>query len=290
MKSSPYCRHMRFRNCQIREAVITIIFLMVLAHLWISVTNSLRTQRNEISISLKDISVNRSFRIAVIGDMHTREDRGALSKLRDLLTKVKESDPDLVLFLGDYTSNPRFIDDLTEHRRNVVDVLASILHYPSVFVLGNYENWSEPEKWRKEFLTSDLKVLENETQIIETKSGIICIRGLGDSFTNRFTYVDYPVGCESLPRITITHDPAGAFHSEMEGLVIAGHTHCGQVSLPLIGAIWVPSIAPRNATCGLYQDENITLYVTSGVGTSILPIRYGAQSHWDFINLTYSSD
>ena len=76
----------------------------------------------------------------------------------------------------------------------------------------------------------------------------------------------------------------------MEGLVIAGHTHCGQVSLPLIGAIWVPSIAPRNATCGLYQDENITLYVTSGVGTSILPIRYGAQSHWDFINLTYSSD
>ncbi len=265
----------------------TIISLMLLVYLWISVVSSIQTKRNEISISLKDISVNRSFRIAVIGDLHIREDRGAISKIRDLLYNIKESDPDLVLFLGDYTSNPRFIDDLTAHRKDVVDVLASILYYPSVFVLGNYENWSEPEKWRKEFLNSNLEVLENETLVVETKSGEICIRGLGDSFTNKFLYVDYPQVCDSLPKITITHDPAGAFHQAIEGLVIAAHTHCGQISLPLVGALWVPSNAPKKAICGEFRDKNKTLFVTSGVGTSILPFRYGAQSQWDLINLRY---
>lgn len=46
----------------------------------------------------------------------------------------------------------------------------------------------------------------------------------------------------------------------------------------------MPAEAPREATCGLYQDAT-RLWVTSGVGTSILPIRLGAQSQWDLLTL-----
>lgn len=254
-------------------------------HLWVSINNSLSTEQNDISIFLEDAALTQTVRIAVLGDLHINENYNSLTKLSRLIKTVKSSDPDLVLFLGDYTSNPRYIDDIAAHRKNIIRVLTSISHYPSIFVMGNYESWSDPDKWRKEFSNSNLDLLENETQIIKTKSGIICIRGFGDSFTNRFTYIDYPVECQSLPKVTITHDPAAAFHSEMKGLVIAAHTHCGQVSLPLVGAIWIPSDTPRKATCGLYEDENVTLFVTSGVGTSVLPIRYGTQSQWDLINL-----
>ena len=47
----------------------------------------------------------------------------------------------------------------------------------------------------------------------------------------------------------------------------------------------MPSGAPSSAHCGLYKDSERTVFVTSGVGTSILPLRYGAQSQWDLIEL-----
>jgi predicted MPP superfamily phosphohydrolase len=65
----------------------------------------------------------------------------------------------------------------------------------------------------------------------------------------------------------------------------AAHTHCGQIRLPILGALWMPTEAPREATCGLYQDTKRLLWVTAGVGTSILPIRIGAQSEWDLLTL-----
>ena len=82
------------------------------------------------------------------------------------------------------------------------------------------------------------------------------------------------------PKLTITHDPAGAFDHRIKGLV----THWGQVSLPFIGPLWVPTDAPSFAHCGLCEGD-ITVFTTSGVGVAILPIRYRAQSQWDFISL-----
>ncbi|MFT5008052.1 MAG: hypothetical protein ACI9PX_000455 [Reinekea sp.] len=90
--------------------------------------------------------------------------------------------------------------------------------------------------------------MENETRLITTINGSVCIRGLGDKFTNRYKYVDYPAACQGLPQLTITHDPAGAFDKHVTGLVLAGHTHCGQVSLPFIGSLWV---LPGQATISL---------------------------------------
>ena len=270
-----------FIRSKIFYFVISLIVLGI--YLQVSITQTLKTKKNELSIKTEFFLENEVFKIAVIGDIHVSENPKSIIELKNLLRDIKSSEPDLVLFLGDYISNPRFVNDLNLHRQHIVKILGSINPFPSLFVMGNYESWSSPEVWKNEFRISNLDVLENETQIVETKGGAICVRGLGDSFTNRFSYVDYPSDCDNLNKITITHDPAGAFHPEMRGLVFAGHTHCGQVSLPLIGALWVPSDAPRNATCGFYQDENITLYVTSGIGTSILPIRYGAQSQWEMI-------
>ena len=71
--------------------------------------------------------------------------------------------------------------------------------------------------------------------------------------------------------------------SGMDGLFISGHTHCGQISFPFIGPLWVPTEAPKEAHCGLYQDNMRTVFTTSGVGTTIFPVRFGAQSNWDLL-------
>jgi uncharacterized protein len=251
-----------------------------------TILKNLQVKRNDVSISINDPDVKPVLlSIAVIGDTHLTEHREALAAFGELLLEIKASKPDLIIFVGDYITRPNRVNNISKHREAVINALKLVDPIPRAAVLGNYESWSGAEKWLAEFERLGVDVLENEVTVLETAKGPVCIRGLGDKFTKRFRYVDYPAGCKELSKLTITHDPAGAFDSRVTGLVIAGHTHCGQVSLPYIGPLWVPSDAPSLAHCGLYQDSIRTVFVTSGVGTSILPLRFGTQSHWDFISL-----
>ena len=81
------------------------------------------------------------------------------------------------------------------------------------------------------------------------------------------------------------HDSAEAFNPSVRGLILAGHKHCGQISTPFEEPICMPSKAPREAYCGLHQDEQRQVYVSSGLGTSILPFRFNAQASWDLITI-----
>ena len=265
---------------------LAIILGIVGAFFAYDMIKNLQTERNDVSISINDRDVKPvSLSIAVIGDTHLTERREALAAFRALLLEIKASKPDLIIFVGDYITRPNRVDNISKHREAVINSLKLVDPIPRAAVLGNYESWSGADKWLAEFERLGVDVLENEVTILETAKGPVCIRGLGDKFTKRFRYVDYPTGCKELSKLTITHDPAGAFDRSVTGLVIAGHTHCGQVNLPYIGPLWVPSDAPSLAHCGLYQDSIRTVFVTSGVGTSILPLRFGTQSQWDFISL-----
>jgi len=250
-----------------------------------AISQNLQTQRNDVSISINDPNVApTSLSIAVIGDTHLPEGLEPLAAFRELLLEVKAAKPDLVLLVGDYIFDPKS-EQLSAHREKIINAMKLIDPVPRAVVLGNYESWSNADNWLAEFERLGVDVMENEVTVLETAKGLVCARGLGDKFTSRFGYVDYPDECKSIPKLTITHDPAGAFDRRMEGLVIAGHTHCGQVSLPFIGPLWVPTDAPSFAHCGLHEGGDMTVFVTSGVGTAILPLRYGAQSQWDFISL-----
>ena len=271
-----------------RKFLVTVLLLGAIGAYFIyAISQNLQTERNDVSISINDPDVTpTSLSIAVIGDTHLREGPEPLTAFRELLLEIKAAEPDLVLLVGDYIFDPSS-EQLTIHRENIVNALKLVDPVPRAVVLGNYESWSNAEDWLSEFERLGVDAMENEVTILETKKGPVCVRGLGDKFTSRFGYVDYPDKCKSLPKLTITHDPAGAFDRRVKGLVIAGHTHCGQVSLPFIGPLWVPTDAPSFAHCGLYEGGDMTVFVTSGVGTAILPLRYGAQSQWDMLKLSW---
>ena len=103
-------------------------------------------------------------------------------------------------------------------------------------MLCNYESWSDAETWFAEFVRRGVDTLENDTQFIATKNGPIFVRGFGDKYSGRFEFSGYPEACRGLPRFSITHHPAGAFENGVTGLVIAAHTHFGQLRLPFVGA------------------------------------------------------
>ncbi len=274
------------------------------AYLLYAIFENLRTQRHDISISITDPDVApTTLSVAVIGDIHLSGDRESLDAFRGLLLEVKNARPDLVAFVGDYIDHSivTFIIDLIKghdrhsrdaalsaQRENIINALKLVDPLPRVVVLGNHETLSDAGQWLVAFDRLAVDVLENSVDVIKIGADFICIRGLGDSHTNRFRYIDFPSECDGLPKLTITHDPAGAFDNRMTGLVISGHTHCGQIRFPLIGPLWVPSKAPQSAHCGLYQDSKKMVFVTSGVGTSILPVRLGAPSQWDMLHLSWN--
>ena len=55
----------------------------------------------------------------------------------------------------------------------------------------------------------------------------------------KYAYVEFPDSCDNQVKFSVTHDPAGAFDPKVKGLVLAAHTHCGQVRLPFYGALWI---------------------------------------------------
>ena len=230
---------------------------------------------------------HQDLRVAVLSDLHLDDTEEDYAALESLIGDVMAEKPDLVMLLGDYTQHPRDIANIDAHRTRLIATLEALATIPTFAVLGNYETWSEPDRWRGEFNRSKITLLHND--VIETgvRGRLLCIRGLGDLFTQQFQFTPFPDHCQSLAKLSITHDPAGAFQPMMSGIVLAGHTHCGQVSLPWLGPLWVPSEAPKAATCGLYEDNERLLWVSSGVGTSMMPIRLGAPAQWDLLTLSF---
>ena len=253
--------------------------------------NNLKTRMNPVEISVNDSKNSPvAIKIALVGDLHLNEGEKVFDKFSKLIEEIKSNNPDLILLVGDYVTKPSKIQDITQHRKNVINAFKQFDPIPRAVVLGNHDNWTDGDAWQAEFKRLDVDLLENEVQILNVAGNKICIRGLGDNWSHKFKYIDYPDECKNMPKLTITHDPQGAFEPGVEGLVFAGHTHCGQVSFPIIGPLKVPSKAPRDAICGLYKDSKRTLFVTSGVGNSLLPLRLGTQSNWDSIQLNFNID
>jgi predicted MPP superfamily phosphohydrolase len=76
--------------------------------------------------------------------------------------------------------------------------------------------------------------------------------------------------------ILLTHSPdfAGQVHDPRVKLVLAGHTHGGQIVLPLLGPPVIPSMYGRRYASGLVQADGKQVYISRGIGKAVLPFRF----------------
>lgn len=229
-------------------------------------------------------------RIAVLGDFHFKQ-ASDLTQLSRIKRQLIAQDPDLIVLVGDYTNSPRQAGSPDPFV--VVQALDALAFPdPAFAVLGNHEHIDDAEKWRQAFADSKIQLLKNTVAPITLNERTLCIRGLGDLYSDAWEYTAIPEECGERV-ITMTHDPAGLIvdRIELESLSVAGHTHCGQIQLPLIGNPFVPTTAPPEMHCGLYQRGHYGL-TTGGLGTSVLPIRWGAgtEAGWDLLLINTTRD
>lgn len=225
--------------------------------------------------------------IALLSDFHFSDPKD-LKDLATIKRQMLNYDIDLVLFAGDFIGSPTLYRHIT--RKQIVQALEALAYPATSFaVLGNHDNWDSRTEWISAFSNSSIELVENRIATFNINKKTICIRGLGDYYSGYLSSTKILQGCDH-KTITLTHDPAGLIEDSntLGSISFAGHTHCGQIAFPFIGAPLVPTTAPKELQCGRF-DRGYAGIVSGGLGTSILPVRFGPRTEpgWELVRIQH---
>jgi predicted MPP superfamily phosphohydrolase len=215
-------------------------------------------------------------RIAVISDLHVGSPYRGLSTLTDLVNTTNAEKPDLVVMLGDFVvrgvAGGHFVEP-----EQIAEQLAA-LHAPLgvVSVLGNHDWWYDGLRVRSALESHGIRVLENENIRLTYREKSLWLCGLADFWTRDDQLARTLAKIDNgEPVLALMHNPD--IFPEMPkrvSLSLAGHTHGGQVNLPFLGRLIVPSRFGARYAYGLIEEDGKKLFVTGGIGTSIWPVRF----------------
>jgi uncharacterized protein len=214
-------------------------------------------------------------RVALLTDLHAGSPSVDRDRLERVVALAVAERPDLVLLAGDYVDGHRPAD-----AADALPQLAALgrLKPPLgiVAVLGNHDWWTDAPGVRRALERAGATVLDNAAVV----RGSLAIAGVGDLYTRHARIGDTLAAQAPLKgaRVVLTHSPDVVPKLPAAGpsLVLAGHTHCGQVVLPLLGPPSVPVRTGRRYLCGVVREPGRTTVVPAGIGTSVLPVRFGA--------------
>lgn len=215
-------------------------------------------------------------RVLLVSDIHVAGPDMPPERLTRIVQQLNTLKPDLVLIAGDLVSEKR----IATHIYRPSEIVAPLgdLRAPLGVVVtpGNHDHWFDSEGLISELDKRGITVLRNAA----VRRGPIIIGGVDDDFTG---HDDVPATFAAMdvlddgPRILLTHSPD--IVPDLPGrvaVVFAGHTHCGQIVLPWLGALTFVSRYRDRFSCGVIDDLGQKVIVGAGLGTSVLPLRYGA--------------
>lgn len=205
--------------------------------------------------------------IAHISDLHLRR-IGA--RERAVLKIINRDHPDLIALTGDLVSDQRF-------RNRCLTFLSQLTARLGVWaVQGNWEHYTG---WAGDLLRDDLdglgiRLLVNEAKPLDLNGSAIWIAGTDDPYLGADRIPDALNRTQGGFVILLAHSPE-ILNRLPDGvqLVLSGHTHGGQIRLPFIGAPWGRGMGGGYVS-GLYRSEGTVLYVTNGVGMTVVPARF----------------
>jgi uncharacterized protein len=215
-------------------------------------------------------------KILLLSDIHVAGPDMPPERLSRLVRRFNALKPDLVLIAGDLVSEKRVATRIYTAGEIVAPLGKLKAPLGVIITPGNHDHWFDPAALRKELRALGLTVLQNEAVM----RGSLVIGGVDDDFSGHDNVPATYAAMERLPngpRVLLTHSPdiIPELPSPVAA-VFAGHTHCGQIVLPLVGALSYVSRYGDRFACGKIDDNGQPVFVGAGLGTSILPLRYGA--------------
>jgi predicted MPP superfamily phosphohydrolase len=212
------------------------------------------------------------YRIALVTDLH--HGWGVPTAwLEAVAARCSALGPDLVVLGGDFVSHAR--TDL----RHLDRVVASFAAPDGVVaVLGNHDHWVGADAVTAVLEREGVDVLVNRHRLVRRGAAALAVAGV-DDFKHGATRLDRALGAVGprIPRVLASHNPdlIGYLPDDLRvDLMLSGHTHNGQLHLPWVGPLSVPSQFGARYLHGLKRRGATWLYVSAGVGTAALPWRW----------------
>lgn len=227
-------------------------------------------------------------RVALLSDLHVAGPDMPPDRLRRIVAQVNAARPDLVLIAGDFTSDKRVATRRYAVADAVVPLAALRAPLGVVAVPGNHDHWRGIAAFERGLPRVGVRLLRNDA----VRAGPLSVVGVDDAFSGHADVARALAAADRLdgrgrpaPRLGLTHSPdiAPSLAGRLP-LLLAGHTHCGQISLPLIGRFATMSRHGDRYACGRVPGAP-TVIVGAGLGTSLLPLRLGEPPDWWLVTL-----
>jgi predicted MPP superfamily phosphohydrolase len=244
--------------------------LLTGGYAWQGEPNWLEITRRELS--LKELpSAFAGTRLVHFSDVHLGFNKDARDLAR--LTKhIKEEKPDVICFTGDIVDS--YAEDLIDSVSILAELEAPLGKYA---ILGNHD-YKNTELLTRLLTDSGFRVLRNQSYLIKQGGAVMAMAGLDDMLHGK---PDPEAAIQGIPDGTFTvlmmHEPDYADTAEGYPfhLQLSGHSHGGQIRLPLLGAPFTP-YGSQKYIDGLYYTENkaMPVYVNRGFGETMMPLRF----------------
>lgn len=247
-----------------------------------------RLVTTEAALAVPNFSAKlNGLKIVAISDIHGGSNAVTEAKLREIVARANEQRPDLIVLLGDYVSERKFDrgalnkpegTDRTELRMPVATIADGLAGFKAKYgtyaVIGNHDWWHNEASIRREFERVGIVVIENEVVPIDIGGETLNLWAIEDLWKHRRVPVPEKITTETRNIIAITHNPDSLLKVPGNiSLMLAGHSHGGQVSFPFFGPMaWVND---RRFMKGEAVADGKHVFVTSGIGCTGPQIRFG---------------
>ena len=258
-------------------SIILITVIIILFFVWYRERYALKVKK--YSICLANLPEGLAgFTVLHLSDLHGKRFGKAQQKL---LYLIRQQQFDMIAITGDLVN--KFNPDLSP----AVELIEQLPDRPVYFVPGNHE-WTTGFRQREKLVQMGVRILDNRAERVGEDEGYLWVLGVDDPHTGR-DRLDEALkaageepgalrtpGASPAPRVLLAHSPnifPEAAAAKVD-VVLAGHTHGGQVRFPLVGAVFTPGqgLFPR-WNYGRYQSGPSTMIINPGLGESDLPIR-----------------
>ncbi len=217
------------------------------------------------------------FTIALLSDFHY-DPYFSIHPLRAAIPLVNKLQPDLIVLTGDFVSAPTIGND--KKAAWAAEPCARLLRQMTAphglwAVLGNHDQETDPEYVTRALEAENIHVLANQSQAIERDGARVWLAGLNDVFSHT---ADLSKTLASVPAseavVLLVHEPdfadeAWRFPIDLQ---LSGHSHGGQIRIPLLPPLYLPDLA-KKYVLGTYHVGPLTLYTNAGLGTVMVPVR-----------------
>jgi Predicted phosphohydrolases len=230
---------------------------------------------------------HEGLRIALLADLHVGSPHHGLAKLREIVAQVNRAEPDVILLLGDFVIQGVKGGTYVPPEEAAAELSKLRASKGKFAVLGNHDWWLDGPRVAAALSSAGVTMLENTSTKLTINGQPLWLAGVSDYVASQPDLKSALRGIpEDQPVLLLSHNP-DIFPDvpQRVSLTVAGHTHGGQVNLPFLGRLVVPSAFGERFAAGHVVENGRHLYVSTGTGTSILPVRFRVPPEWGLLTL-----